>query len=551
VSVDWDLEADVVVVGSGGAGLTAAILAHDHGARAVVLERSDKVGGTTAVSGGGAWVPLNHHMAETGASDSREEALAYCKTLTAGRAPDELVETFVDTAHVMARYLEEHTPLCFQPWSMPDYHLGVAGAKRGGRSLEPSPFDKRQLGEWAAKLRPAPLFPAPLTLQETTFTYQATVRPQNVPGDVVKERVAQGLLTSGAALVAALLKGCLDRGIDIVLEARGRELAMEDGCVVGLRAERARAEVAVKANGGVVLASGGFEWSERLKSQFLPGPVSHPNSPPFNEGDGLIMAIEAGAALANMTEVWGSPVGAIPDERYEGRQLSRLVVPERACPHSILVNRSGQRFVNEGATYNELGRAFNDIDPNTNGYANLPCWAIFDAQYREKYPALTLLPGQPDPDWLLRDDTIEGLAHSIGADPAALRATVDRWNAFVTEGVDRDFERHRSPMDIAAPHASMGTIEQPPFYALPVYQGTLGTKGGPQTNAKGQVLNVRGAAIPGLYAAGNVMASVAGPAYYGGGAPIALAMTWGYICGINAAQTANTAASERGVPTVG
>jgi succinate dehydrogenase/fumarate reductase flavoprotein subunit len=545
VTTDWDIEADVAVLGSGGAGLTAAILAHDHGARVAVLERSGKIGGTTAVSGGGVWVPLNHHMAETGAGDSREEALAYCKTLTAGRAADELVETFVDTASVMARYLEKHTPLRFQPWSMPDYHLAIPGAKRGGRSLEPAPFDKRQLGDWADRLRPAPLFPAPLTLQETTFTSQATVRPQNVPRDVVAERMAQGLITSGAALVAALLKGCLDRGIDILLETRGRELVVEDGRVLGLRAPRAGEAFAVKADGGVVLASGGFEWSDRLKVQFLPGPVSHPNSPPFNEGDGLIMAIEAGAALANMTEVWGSPAGAIPDEVYEGQQLSRLLVPERACPHSILVNRSGQRFVNEGATYNELGKALNDIDPNTNEYRNLPCWAIFDSQYRANYPVLTVLPGQPDPDWLLRDETIEGLARRIGVDPGALRETIDRWNAFAAEGVDRDFERHRSPMDVAAPHASMGTIEQPPFYALPVYQGTLGTKGGPQTNAKGQVLNVRGDVIPGLYAAGNVMASVAGPAYYGGGAPIALAMTWGYLCGINAAEAAAAITSEQ------
>jgi succinate dehydrogenase/fumarate reductase flavoprotein subunit len=539
VSVGWDIEADVVVLGSGGAGLTAAILAHDNGARAVVLERSDKVGGTTAVSGGGVWVPLNGHMADIGASDTREEALAYCKALTAGRASDELVETFVDTAHVMVRYLEEHTPLALQIWTMPDYHLSVEGAKRGGRSLEPLPFDKRQLGEWAARLRPAPLFGLPLTLQETTFTYQATLRPRNVPPDIIQERKAQGLVTSGAALIGGLLKACLDRGIDIQLETRGRALLTEEGRVVGVRAERATGEdVCVKANGGVVLASGGFEWSERLRAQFLPGPVSHPNSPPFNEGDGLIMAAEAGAALANMTEVWGSPAAAIPGERYEGQQLSRLLVPERACPHSILVNRSAQRFVNEGATYNELGKALNDIDPNTNDYRNLPCWAVFDAQYRAQYPVLTVLPGQPAPDWLVRDETIAGLAGRISVDRGALEATVARWNDFAREGADQEFQRHRSPMDLEGRHASMGTIEQPPFYSLPVYQGTLGTKGGPETNVRGQVLDVRGNVIPGLYAAGNAMASVAGPAYYGGGTPIALALTWGYICGIAAAEAA-------------
>ena len=323
-----------------------------------------------------------------------------------------------------------------------------------------------------------------------------------------------------------------------MLDTRGRELLTEHGRVVGLRAERDGSDVIATARGGVVLASGGFEWSDELKAEFLPGPVTHPNSPPFNEGDGLIMAAEVGAGLANMTEVWGSPAGAIPDETYEERQLSRLLVPERACPHSILVNRSGRRFVNEGASYNELGKVFNEIDPNTREYRNQPCWAIFDRQYRERYPVLTVLPEDLDPEWLAHDDTLTGLACKVGIDADGLQATVSRWNDFVQQANDEDFGRHRNPMDFDAPHASMGTIERPPFYALPVYQGTLGTKGGPRTNACGQVLSVRGQVIPGLYAAGNVMASVAGPAYYGGGAPIALGMTWGYLCGIHAAKTA-------------
>ena len=538
-----ELDADVIVVGSGGAGLTAAILAHDHGARVVVMERSDKVGGTTAVSGGAVWVPLNHHMADVGANDSRNEALAYCKTLTAGRAPDELIEAFVDTGHEMVRYLEDHTPLRFGVWVMPDYHPSVAGAKLGGRSLEPQLFDKRTLGTWEEKLRPAPLFLFPVTLQEATFTYQATLKPWNLPSDLMIERLEQGIVACGNALVAALLKGCLDRGITIMLDTRGRELLTEHGRVVGLRAERDGSDVIATARGGVVLASGGFEWNDELRAEFLPGPVTHPNSPPFNEGDGLIMAAEVGAGLGNMTEVWGSPTGAIPGEAYEGRPLGRLLVPERACPHSILVNRSGRRFANEGASYNELGKAFNDIEPNTREYRNQPCWAIFDRQYRERYPVLTVLPDDPDPEWLACDETMAGLACKLGIEPDGLQATVARWNEAVRGGTDQDFGRHKNPMDLGAPHASMGTIERPPFYALPVYQGTLGTKGGPRTNARGQVLNVRGSVIPGLYAAGNVMASVAGPAYYGGGAPIGLAMTWGYLCGIHAAAAAKSDAS--------
>ena len=172
----WDAEVDVVVVGSGAAGLTAAMLAHDQGAEVIVLERSRMVGGTTAVSGGGLWIPLNQHMADVGAQDSREEALAYCRRLTAGRAPDDLVDTFVDTGHRIVRYLEEHTPLEFEAWPLPDYQLGMAGAKMGGRSIEPLIFDRNELGDWQAKLRPSPIYLLPLSLQELIFKYQAHVR---------------------------------------------------------------------------------------------------------------------------------------------------------------------------------------------------------------------------------------------------------------------------------------------------------------------------------------------------------------------------------------
>jgi len=517
-------KSDVIVVGSGAAGLTAAIMAHDGGARVTVIERADLIGGTTAVSGGAAWIPLNRFAKD----DTREDALAYCKRLACGQAPDELIETFVDTGHEMVRYLEERTPVRFSLWSMPDYHPHVPGGKMSGRSIEPELFDKNELGPWAAKLRQAPLFLFPVTLQEATFTYQATLKPWNLPADLLVERMERGIVACGNALIGRLLKGCLDRGIAIETNVRARSLVMLDGRVAGLRAERNNEEVAYDAR-AVVLASGGFEWNGALRAEYLRGAVDHANSPPTNEGDGLVMAIEAGAQIANMNEVWGSPSAAIPGEEYDGRLLSRLAVAERACPHSIMVNASGQRFVNEGMSYNELNKSFD---------SNQPSWAIFDKQYRDRYPLMTVMPEDSDPTWLLRDGTIEGLATKAGIDADGLSETVTRWNGYVAEGADPDFGRHRAPMDFEAPHPSMGTIEQPPFYALPIYQGTLGTKGGPVTNKHGQVLDSSGGVVEGLYAAGNVMASVAGAGYYGGGATIGLALTWGYICGRHAAQAA-------------
>jgi succinate dehydrogenase/fumarate reductase flavoprotein subunit len=422
---------------------------------------------------------------------------------------------------------------------LPDYQPGLEGARPGGRSIEPELFSKKELGEWESRLRLAPIYLLPLSLQETLFAYQAHIRPQNLPTDLIVERLERGMVGYGSALIARLLKACLSRGITLLLRTRARELIVDDGQVVGLRAERAGNDLFAKARGGVVLASGGFEWSDQLKAQFLPGPVTHPNSPPFNEGDALIMAAEVGAALGNMSEVWGSPAAAIPGEEYEGRQLSRLVVPERVCPHTVLVNRRGQRFVNEGASYNEISKVLNEFEPSISEYKNQPCWAIFDRQYRQRYPVLTVLPGDPDPEWLPRDETLEGLAGKVGINPDGLVATMARWNALVPTGKDPEFKRHRYPVDFDAPHPSMGSIEQAPFYALPVHQGVLGTKGGPRTNTRGQVLDVRGEAVRGLYAAGNAMAGVSGPGYGGGGGTIGLAMTWGYICGISAAEEAN------------
>ncbi len=543
----WDLEVDVVVAGSGGAGLTAAILAHDRGARVAVLERSDKIGGTTAVSGGGLWIPLNDHLSEVGVEDSREAALAYCRRLAAGRASDELIETFVDTGHEMARYLERHTPLRLHASQMPDYRSEEAGAKPRGRTLQPDFFARAELGEWADLLRPTPLMFVPLTMEEQMGSLS---KPKELPVKEIVERMQQGLLGSGNALVARLLKGCVDRGITFVLETRARELAREGGRVAGLRCERGGGDWFARAQGGVVLACGGFEWNDELRAKFLPGPLTGHCSPPHNEGDGLLMALEAGADIANMSEAWAYPGAVVPGEEHEGRPVSRWIVGERTLPHSIMVNRHGRRFVNEGVNYNDLSKALFHFDPHAYEFVNVPCWLIVDSQYRAKYPIMTVMPGDPDPDWLPKDASLAGLAARLGVDAPGLEATVQRWNALARAGRDDDFHRGESGYerwigDADAPHPNLGTLEQPPFYALRIEAHSAGTKGGPRTNARGQVLNVRGQVIEGLYAAGNTMAGVSGPGYYGGGGTIGLAMTWGYLCGINAAAAAAAAASAK------
>ena len=518
--------ADVIVVGSGAAALTAAITAHDNGARVTVVERTSSIGGTTAVSGGGIWMPQNHHMASLGIDDSRQEALAYMLRMTAGRTPVELLERYVDEGPGIVADLEKRTQLRLQPMSWPDYHPEMDGAKSSGRMLEPALFDTTVLGAWADTLRRPPVLGMPITLQEATVEWQPTYYPDRFDADEVQRRMAAHRVACGQALIAALLDACLIRGIEPVLEARACELAMQGDRVTGLVVDHGGRRTAVPAP-SVVLASGGYEWNPTLRDRFLGGPLTHPHTPPANEGDGLLMAMEVGADLANMTEAWWYPASSVPGEEYEGRPLARFVGVERTAPHSIIVDRFGSRFVNEAANYNDMQKAFFSFDANEYASRHLPCWVVFDHQYRSRYGAAT-----------------------VGIDPQGLAGTIERWNRLVRDGKDQDFGRGASAYDRfhgdpTAPHPNLGTIEQGPYYALPVHIGSVGTKGGPRVDGHGRVQHVRDRPVPGLYGAGNVIASPAGPAYYGGGTSIGMGVVWGHLAGSHAASHAMTGGSSR------
>ena len=530
--------AEVVVIGSGAAGLSAALAAREAGASVVLLERSGLIGGTSAVSGGALWIPLNHHMAEAGVEDSREEALSYCRALTRGRVAPELVEHYVDTGYRVVRHLEENTPVKFTPWSVPDYRQEQPGAKPAARSIEPALFDRSELGVWAERIRPSPIMTLPLTLEESLVTFAR--EPESMPRDLVAERTAKGTLSVGNALIGMLLAGCLERGVEIVTGVRGRSLILEDGEVRGIRGEQGQSEVVVRGR-NVILASGGFEWNDELQRAFLPGVITHPQTPPYNEGDALMMAMQAGASLANMNEAWWYPSGVVPGELYEGRQLSRQISMERSGPHTLVVNARGERFVNEAANYNDMAKPLLDFDATSYADRNLPCWAIFDAQFRSRYRVLTLTPADPDPEWLACGETLEALAARIGVSAAGLCQTVERFNTLVALGEDLDFGRGKSSYeratgDLRLDVANLGSLDKAPFYALPIYLGAVGTKGGPRFDVNGQVLDVRGRPIAGLYAAGNAAGSAAGPAYFGGGTSLGQGVVFGTCAGRHAAR---------------
>ncbi len=539
----WDLELDVVVLGSGGAGMTAALAAHEGGSKVAVLEKSALVGGTTAVSGGVVWVPNNHHLAETDVRDSRAEALAYVKRLADGRSDDSLVERFLDAAPEMVKWIEAQTQLKFTPLGRyPDYHPEFEGGKPGGRSLDPGLFDANELGPWKKKLRRSPVFGMTAMSVAEATDWGVFSKPLKLPFKLLGERYGKGYVCYGGALAGRLLKALLDRKIEPMLEHAARELITEEGRLVGVRVEAAGKEIFIRARRGVVLASGGFEWNKALTAQFLSGQLTHPNSPPTNEGDGLKMAMSVGADLANMNEAWWCPSLMIPGEEYDGRQLNRGDFATRSLPHSIIVNRQGKRFVNEAQNYNDMMKPFFAFEPNAYERPNLPAWLVFDASYLEKYALLTLMPGQPVPDWLDRADTLDELAAKIGVDARGLAQTVERFNGFAVEGADREFHRGESLYDHFygdpdhKPNPNLGTIAKKPFYALRVYPGAIGTKGGPRVNGDAQVLRVDGEPIAGLYAAGNAMAGVTGPGYPGAGATISAAMTFGYLAGRHAAS---------------
>jgi len=563
----WDSVFDVVVVGSGGAGLVAATLAHDGGAQVIVLEKAPLIGGTTGVSGGVQWIPMNHHMGDVGETDSREEALTYIRRVTLGREPDaDLLEVYVDTAPEMLEYLEAKTPLRMAvPRMFNDYYAQLPGGKRRGRSIEPAPFDARsELGDEAVRLRTSPHLPW-LTLADIDslgngespdgdhFGSQTPGRLQleaiATPGRTVlgevglaAKRQAEDVRVLGAAMVAALYKGLRNRNVDVLTNAAVQDLVVVDGEVIGVAVENSTGRQLIGARKGVVLACGGFEWNESMVKAFIGLPISA-ISPPFNEGDGHRMAMEAGAELANMTSFWGIPVVMEPGFVYDGREMAQMGTA-RGLAGAIVVNRLGHRFVNEGVTYRDFPKVLNNYDPVSIEYPNEgPNWILFDQRLKDTSVILpTIVPGQPAPDWIAQAPTLRELAVRIGVDPDALEATVSRWNENVAAGEDRDYRRGTTYFEVLGsgnaptPGAVMAPIDRAPFYAVELLNGAIGTNGGPRIDRDARVRRARGGVVPGLYAAGNASASVWGLAYPGGGATIGPAATFGYIAGRHAAS---------------
>jgi 3-oxosteroid 1-dehydrogenase len=535
-------DVDVVVLGTGASGLTAAVAAAGHGASVGLLEKGDLVGGTSAKSGGMIWIPCNHVMEPLGLEDSRDEALAYLGSLSHGMILEELAAAYVDGGVDMLRWLEDNTPVRFDVVEgFPDYHPEHPGGKTaGGRSLECPLFPYGELGPWAGRIVLGHQMAKHQLMNETTLGKGTT---DQVDPDEMARRQADDLRGCGQALVGRLLKACLDRGVEPQTGHRAVRLLTEGDRVVGVEVEvdGETERRPLHARQGVVLATGGFDWDPELVRSFIRGPLDRSVAVETNTGDGLKMAMRVGAALGNMREAWWIPIMDVSDPG--GPKLSWLVNRERTRPHSIIVNGGGQRFTNEAVNYNAFGSAFHEMDTTTFEYKNLPAWLVFDQEYAVKYGIAGRYRGEgPVPEWLVQEPSLAALAARLGLPAGSLDDTVERWNAVCADGDDPDFGRGRSVNDTwwgdprrPGVDATLGPIGTPPFYAVEIHSGALGTKGGPRTTADGQVVDLDGRPIPGLYAAGNAMASAMGMTYGGGGGTLGPGMVFGFLAGRHAA----------------
>ena len=532
---------DVVVLGTGAAGLVAAVAASEAGASVGLFEKSDLIGGTSAMSGGVVWMPNNHHMRAAGLADSREDALAYLESLSLGHLDPELATAFVDEGPAAIRWVVEHTPCRFFVINgYPDYHPEHPGGKPGGgRSLDNHVYSFDDLGSWADRIRNQ-RGPTPTTLSDTPLG-GATTDPDP---DMIKARMAVHANGLGLSLVGGLLKACLDRGIEPITEHRATELMTRNGAVVGVRFETTSGFADV-ASGAVILATGGFEWNPELVRTFLRGPMNAPASVPTNTGDGLEMAISVGAQLGNMTGAWWVPVTRIPGETSWDAPRVRLVLPERTRPRSLMVNGDGRRFCNEAGNYNAMGGVFHAFDPAAFDYPNRTCWLIFDHEYKQRYDIVGIPASEPVPEWMISASSVRALADRIDVSADALDTTVNRFNEHARQGKDPDFSRGRSAFDhfngdqrLPSAFATLGPVETAPFYAIRVELGSLGTNGGPRTDGRARVRTRAGGVLPGLFAAGNVMSSPTGMAYGGAGGTLGPALTFGVIAGREGARHA-------------
>jgi 3-oxosteroid 1-dehydrogenase len=552
-----ETEFDLVVVGSGAAGMTAALTAAVRGLRTVVIEKTEYFGGSTARSGGGVWIPQNAMLRKAGIADTPAEASAYLAYVAGESVPAGLRAAFLEHGPAMLDLVLANTPLGFE-WvpNYSDYYPEAPGGKVSGRSVEPRLLDGGVLGSELAHLRP-PYLPAPAGITVTQANYRwmslGTSHPRaiwttaRVTGRMVVTKLRKRqLLSMGQALAAGLRAGLAKAGVPVWLNTPMTGLQVQDGRVTGVLVTRDGAAAVVRATRGVVLATGGFERSDDMRRRYQREPVATDWTvgSPGNTGEGILAGAAAGGVLDLMDESWWGPSIPLASGPV-------FCLAERSLPGSIFVNGAGERFVNEAAPYVDTVHVM--YDKHTADDPHIPCWMITDQRYRNRYVFTGLPPRKPLPRrWykagvVFRADSLAELAGQIGIPADGLAKTVAKFNDFARAGQDDDFGRGQSAYDHyygdpnCKPNPNLAPLDRAPFYAIKIVPGDLGTKGGMRTDERARVLRADGGVVDGLYAAGNTSAMVMGRSYAGPGATIGPAMTFGYLAALDAAASPGAA----------
>ncbi|MEU9397840.1 3-oxosteroid 1-dehydrogenase [Streptomyces sp. NPDC048324] len=541
---------DVVVVGSGAAGMTAALTAAKRGLTTVVLEKAATFGGSAARSGAGVWIPNNPVLLAAGVPDTPAKAAAYLAAVVGSDVPAARQSAFLAHGPDMISFVMANSPLRFR-WmeGYSDYYPELPGGLPGGRSMEPDQLDGNLLGAEIARLNPPYLqVPAGMVVFSADYKWLALAAVSVRGAAVAAECLARGTkaaalgqkpLTMGQSLAAGLRKGLMDAGVPVWLGTPLTDLYVEGGAVTGAVVTRDGGPALVRARRAVVVGSGGFEHNAAMRSQYQQQPIGTEWTvgAKENTGDGIRAGQRAGAALALMDDAWWGPAVPLPDQPY-------FCLAERTLPGGLLVNAAGARFVNEAGPYSDVVHTMYRLDPTA---PDIPAWLIVDQNYRNRYLFRDVAPTLPFPDsWyssgaVRKAWTLDALATAVGVPAAALRATVDRFNSQAFKGADPDFHRGDSAYDhyytdpSVLPNSCLAPLWLPPYYAFRIVPGDLGTKGGMVTDARARVLRADGSVIPGLYAAGNAGAAVMGHSYAGAGSTIGPAMTFGYIAALDIA----------------
>jgi len=548
---------DIIVVGAGAAGLSAACTAAALGKRVLLLEHSERIGGTTAISGGMVWIPDNHKMKEAGLSDSAQAAREYLQQTVPGSTEDRRMANFLSRGDEAIRFLEARTSLRLQPVRRyPDYYPERAGATAGGRVLEPVPFDGRALGPDFALLRdPLPefmLFGGMMVSREDLPVLRRVGRsPRAVwhAAKLVARFALQRLqahrgtsLVLGNALAARLFKSARDLGVEIMLGRSVVSLLMAQGRVAGVRVRHGEQVSELPARLGVILATGGISHHSDLRRRYVPAAAGDLSATVRSgaSGAGAQLAGDAGACLSppatSLDDALAFWVPASQFRRADGSTaLFPHTVTDRAKPGLIAVNANGRRFVNEAVSYHEFVRAQLRDAPRC-----VPAWLVCDSRFLWKYGLGRVRPfalstrAERSTGYLHRGETLEQLAASIGVPADALRETVQRFNTDAARGVDTEFgrgsniyQRHLGDAD-QQPNPCVAPIERPPYYAVAVLPADLGMAAGVMTDEWARAL-ADGRPVPGLYACGNDMHSVMNGAYPGPGITLGPALVFGYV----------------------